>query len=67
MNFVAVSLSGSWQLGGLWDLSLQYGPEPLRILARILITAGVLLAIERYSRPPLPADYFRLSPSHPLS
>jgi membrane protease YdiL (CAAX protease family) len=67
MNFIAVSVSGSWQLGGLWDLSLQYGPEPLRILARILITAGVLLAIERYSRPPVPADYFVPTPSHPLS
>ncbi|MEY2930733.1 MAG: hypothetical protein RL033_1482 [Pseudomonadota bacterium] len=67
MNFVAVSLSGSWQLGGLWDLSLQYGPEPLRILARILITAGVLLAIERFSRPPLPTGHLPPLPSNPLS
>lgn len=67
MNFVAVNLSGSWQLGGLWDLSFQTGPEPLRILGRILITAGALLALARYSRAPLRAAHLFPSPSHPLS
>jgi membrane protease YdiL (CAAX protease family) len=63
MNFFALSLSGNWQLGGLWELSLQTGPEPLRILARILIAAGALLVIERCSRIDAPASGAQAGPA----
>jgi membrane protease YdiL (CAAX protease family) len=50
MNFSLLSVSGSWQMGGLWEFSAQPGPEWLRALTRCLVLAAALALIERYSR-----------------
>jgi len=48
MNFAALTLSGNWRIGGLWELTSQQGLEPLRILSRVVIVALTLLLLQRF-------------------
>ena len=48
MNFAALTFSGNWQIGGLWELTSQQGGEPLRILTRVVMVSMTLLLLQRF-------------------